>query len=137
MKGNGYADTDGKDKAARKSSKVVKGWDAEFRGYINLNLSDEQKAGYEAWAESASFWEALEAFTGDGCNLSLKWVGKEGHFLASATQRREDSPNAGLVVTARGKSAGTALGRVLFTLTILARHERWEDTQPLADPDRW
>lgn len=137
MKRNGYADTDGKDKPAGKSGKVVTGWDAAFRGYINLNLSDEQKASYEKWAESAAFWEALEAFTSDGCNLSLKWVAKEGCFLASATQRREDSPNAGLVVTARGKAAGTALGRVLFCLTVLAHSERWEDTQPLADPDRW
>jgi hypothetical protein len=74
---------------------------------------------------------------GDGVNLSLKLDPKGGGFLASATQRRADSPNAGLVVTARGRDAATAWGRCLFCLALLGHKERWEDTQPLANPDRW
>lgn len=130
-------DTDGNDRPARKPSGVGAGWDAPFRGYINLSLDAAQKANYDKWAAGEGYWEALEGFTSGGVNLSLKWVPKEECFLASATQRRADSPNAGLVVTARGRAASTALGRVLYSLTILAHHERWEDTQPLADPDRW
>lgn len=136
MKGS-YEDRNGKDKPARKQSEVGNAYDAAFRGYINLNLSDEQKEAYVKWAESASFWEALEFHTADGVNLSLKVEPKSGGFLASATQRRAGSPNAGLVVTARGKDASTAFGRVLYCLTVLSRKEKWEDTQPLADPDRW
>lgn len=134
MKGK---DTDGADKRVRKPSTLVKSWDAAFRGYINLNLTQQEKDAFEKWAASASYWEALEFNTSDGVNLSIKWVVREECFLASGTQRREDSPNAGLVVTARASSAGKALGRLLYCLTLLNRHERWEETQPLADPDRW
>jgi len=130
-------DTDGENKRTRKPQPVGTGYDAPFRGYINLALDAQQKANYESWSTGQGYWEALEGFTADGVNLSLKFVAKEACFLASGTQRREDSPNAGLVVTARGKAASTALGRLLFTLTVLAHSERWEDTQPLADPDRW
>jgi hypothetical protein len=133
----GTNDRNYKEKPARKPSAVGTGDDAQFRGYVNLSLSDEQKASYEAWAASASIWEALEANVADGVNLSLKRDPKSEGFLASATQRRSASPNAGLVVTARGRDAATAWGRVLFCLAILGRKERWEDTQPVANPDRW
>lgn len=111
--------------------------DAEFRGYINVTLTDEQKAAYVKWAQSASFGDALEHQLGSGVNLSVKRSLKEACFVASGTQRSRESVNAGLCVTARGKEAGIALGRLLFILTILTKKDRWEDTQPVANPDRW
>lgn len=134
---SGYSSKNGKDKPAAKSGAVAEKYDAAFRGYVNLNLSAEQKATYDKWASSASLWEVLEAQVADGVNLSLKIDPKGTGFLASATQRRSGSPNAGLVVTARGRDAATAWGRVLFCLALLSHKERWEDTQPVADPDRW
>lgn len=132
-----YGDQNGVDKPARKPGSVGAGDAADFRGYINLNLSEEQKASFDAWSTSSSPYEALEAFVGAGVNVSLKRELKQGGFLASATQRDSDSPNAGLVVTARGRDACTAWLRVLFCLTVLSHAERWEDVQPLASPDRW
>jgi hypothetical protein len=131
-------DTDGSDNAPRKRKQVGTGYDAPFRGYINLNLSTGQKDAYDKWFDSGSFAEQLSFQVGDGVNLSLKIDPKGGGgFLASATQRREDSPNAGLVVTARASDPVKALGRVVYCLTILSHKPAWEDTQPLADPDRW
>lgn len=136
MRKEDYERKNGINKPTRKQATVGKD-SAVFRGYININLSPEQKEGYVLWASSASFWDALEHQVGDGINISLKREkGGEG-FLATATQRRDDSPNAGLCVTARGRDAATAWGRVLFTLTILSKGDRWEDIQPMADPDRW
>ena len=132
-----YEDKNGKERPAKREGKVGTGYDAPFRGYINLNLSDEQKADWLTWSATDSFWMQLDAFVSDGVNLAIKIDPKGSGFLASATQRREDSPNAGLVVTARGKDASIALSRVVFVLAVLGRKERWEDTQPLADPDRW
>ena len=131
-----YADKDGKERPARKQGEMGTDWDAPFRGYINLDLDAGAKAKYPAWAESQAFWEALEYNTAAGVNFSLKWEIKKACFLASGTQRNPASPNAGLVVTARGRDAATAWGRLLYCLTILNRNERWEVTQPLADPDR-
>lgn len=131
-------DTDGgTGKPARKQGKVGEGFDAVFRGYVNLNLTAEQKEAFDGWSGGASPWEALQANVEDGVNISLKIDPKSSGYLASATQRRVGSPNAGLVVTARAGDAAKALLRVLFCLVILSHAERWEDTAPMSDPDRW
>jgi hypothetical protein len=132
-----YSDKNGKDKPVGRKGAVGKEYDAPFRGYVNLQLADADKVAWEKWSASASVWEVLEASVGDGVNIALKLDPKGQGYLASATQRRADSPNAGLVVTARGKEAGVAFTRVLYCLALLGRKERWEDTQPVADPDRW
>ena len=132
-----YGDQNGVDRKPRPTGGEKGTYDAPFVGYINLNLTDEQKAAYAAWAESGSLWATLEGAVADGVNIYVKWEAKAETFLASATQRRTTSPNAGLVVTARGRDASTAFGRVLFCLAILGRKEKWTDTQPLSDPDRW
>lgn len=130
-------DTDGNERTSRKSSKVGQGYDAAFRGYINVSLTKEQKEAFPVWSSGASYWEAFNFFAGDGVNLSVKYEAKSSCFLASGTQRRENSPNAGLVVTARAREAEVALARLLFTLTVLNKSESWESVQPIADPDRW
>jgi len=130
-------DTDGSRNTSRKRGKVGTGYDAPFKGYINLDLTVAQKESFPGWFSSASFPDTLDSNVADGVNLSLKWEPKKECFLASATQRREDSPNAGLVVTARADEPLKALGRVCFCLAVLGHKDRWEDTQPIANPDRW
>lgn len=127
----------GKEKPRNKLASVEGEDNAAFRGYINLNLSDDQKAAFDAWANHDTVRSAVDYQVSSGVNLSLKRERKTGGFLGSATQRDPASPNAGLCVTARGRSAPLAWGRLLFCLTILSEFERWEDTQPLANPDRW
>lgn len=136
-KGTGYGSQNGKDKPTAKRDQMGGLDDAVFRGYINLDLTPKEKELYEAWSNSASFWEALEAQTGVGVNISLKRELKQGGFFASGTQRDPKSPNAGLVVTARGRTAVTAFGRLLYCLTLLSHAQSWEEIKPLADPDRW
>jgi hypothetical protein len=131
-------DTDGAKKApSRKSSPLATGYDAEFRGYINLELSEDEKAAFGAWFDAGDFWAVFNAQVAAGINYSVKWQSRQETFLASATQRAESSPNAGLVVTARGRDPMTAFGRAVYCVAILDRTERWEDTQPLANPDKW
>jgi len=127
----------GRSDTSRKPGGVGESFDAPFIGYINLNLTDEDKARFDEWARSASVWEVLEFQVGDGVNLSLKIDPKSAGYIASATQRRVSSPNAGLVVTARARVAETALLRVLFCLALLSHAERWTDVQSVANPDRW
>lgn len=132
-----YGTQNGKDKPASKRGTVGVGYDAQFRGYINLSLNEGEREAFVAWFASDAFWHAFNASCAAGINFAVKPDPRSGGFLASATQRREDSPNAGLVVTARGRSADIALGRCVYSVGVLDRTERWEDTQPLADPDRW
>lgn len=127
----------GKNNAAGKRGKVGAGFDAPFRGYINLNLSDAEKDAFAEWWSGDAPWDVLQSQVASGVNLALKIDPKGDGYLASATQRAEGSPNAGLVVTARGKEPLVAWGRLLYMLAILGRSESWEDTQPVANPDRW
>jgi len=133
----GYEEKDAREKPSRKPGKVGEVHDAPFVGYINLQLDADQKASFDAWFASASFWDAYNYQVGDGINVAVKLDPKQEGFLASATQRRPSSPNAGLVVTARARQADIALGRLVYCLTILSHAEKWTDLQPVADPDRW
>lgn len=130
-------DTDGKTNPARKPNPMGPDGDAEFRGYVNLNLSSAEKELFDEWADTDAPLSVLDATITDGVHLSLRIDRKGECFLASATQRNRASENAGLVVTARASSPVKALMRVLFCLSVLGRSPRWEDTQPVADPDRW
>jgi len=130
-------DTDGSDKPVRKQSTVGSVDGASFRGYINLQLNEAEKAAWASMYSSGDLWDILDASVTLGVQYSLKRDLKSGGYMASATQRDPGSPNAGLCVTARGKTATIAFSRVLFSVGVLDRTERWEDTQPLADPDRW
>jgi len=108
-----------------------------FRGFINLNLSQEDKAGLQHWVEEGGADRRLELEAAGGVSFGLREDTNGNGFLASGTQRRPGSPNAGLCVTARGRTPGVAWLRLLYVLELLARAPSWEATQPLADPDRW
>lgn len=113
------------------------GYNASFRGYLNYTATELEKANFDVWAGSQSLWDTLAFEVLDGVNLALKYDPKNRCCLASATQRREGSVNAGLCVTARASEPWKAFARLLFLLAILSKGERWEDTVPLAQSDRW
>jgi len=123
--------------AVGKRKSVGESYDAEFVGFVNPVISEEQKDAFESWSASASPWDALETHTADGVSVSVKWDARSSSFMGSATQRRVGSPNAGLVVTARAGSASKALLRVIFCLVVLSHAEKWTELAPVADPDRW
>lgn len=124
----------GKGKAATAEGAT---YDAPFRGYINVNLSEDQKAGLDAWLQTDAPWRVLETMAAAGVAVAVKIDARSGGFIASGTQRNSESDNAGLCVTSRGKSAQVALWRLIYTLAYLSTSGRWEDVQPMADPDRW
>jgi hypothetical protein len=129
--------TDRKSRAKPGAGKSGSADNAEFRGYINLSLSTAEKDAWKVWSSTADVWDCLDAQVSMGVNISVKREKGGELFVASATQRDAASVNAGLVVTARGSSPGVAFTRVLYCLVVLSRAESWEQTQPVADPDRW
>jgi len=113
------------------------GGDAEWRGYVNVELSATQKSQFDDWAATGTPWDVLEEVGRAGVVVTVK-VEKGGTgFIASATQRDAASVNAGLCVTARAKSAGKAFMRLLYTLDVIDASGDWTRGQPVADPDRW
>jgi hypothetical protein len=82
-------------------------------------------------------WDVFIRAVEDGVTVTVRWDAKSQGFMASGTQRSELSPNAGLCVTARAGDSVLSWERLMYLLMVLGRGERWEDTQPMADPDRW
>lgn len=119
--------------AARKAA----GGDAEWRGYVNVDLSAAQKAQFDEWASTGAPWEVLEEVCSAGVVVTVKQEKGAAGFIASATQRDPENLNAGLCVTARARTAGKAFMRLLYTLDVVGASGDWTRGQPVADPDRW
>lgn len=120
----------------RKRGKTAEEYDAPFAGFVNVNLSPAQKAQFDVWRDGMDVDHLLDVYARDGVAFGLKIDARGGGFLASATQRRATSVNAGLVVTARSGEIGKALMRLLYELEFMG-DKRWVDVAQLADPDRW
>jgi len=132
-----YGQATGRETPERKPKKAPANGTVEFRGYLNVNLTDDQKKAFVAWYEMGSFWNTLQYSLAAGVQLSVKQESDGQTILASATCRNPDSPNAGLCVTARAKEGGLAVGRLMFILDYLGIDAAWEKTVPLPTDDRW
>lgn len=132
-----YGSQNNPEKPAGKRKPVGADYNAEFRGYINLNLSEADKELWTKFHDTPHVGAWFDSAVADGINTSTKLEAKTSTYISSATQRRSDSPNAGLVVTARGSSPSISFSRLMFILMLLSEHEKWETLQPIANPDRW
>lgn len=125
-------------KEARKAAaRKAAGGEADWRGYVNVDLSAVQKAQFDDWAATGVPWDVLEEVGCAGVVVTVKLEKGAAGFIASATQRNAESLNAGLCVTARAKTAGKAFMRLLYTLDIVGASGDWTRGQPVADPDHW
>lgn len=119
--------------AAAAAKKAV----ADWRGYINVTLTEAQKAELADWQAGGLPWVTLDDAARSGCVVSVKFEDGRGNFLASVTQRNAASVNAGLCITARGREAGIALMRVLFLLSHVGVLNDWAEAHPVAGDDIW
>ena len=110
---------------------------AEWRGFINIELSQGLKEQFDDWAHTDDPWLTLEGATVSGCTLSVKPDSSGTGFLASCTQRNPQSVNAGYCLTARAGTAGKAWLRVLFILSCMGPDGEWAKEGTVSDPDRW
>lgn len=125
-----------KEKSARKSGKLASEYNASFNGFVNITLTEEQKTAFGDWSPSAPWVEILSDLSDDGVVFSLKKDFKGDTYMASLTQRREDSENAGLCVTARSSDAGVAMLRILYIASQILP-TAWREAEEERKEDRW
>jgi len=111
--------------------------DAQWRGYVNVVVSDALKAQFDDWARTDEPWVLLGELATSGCVVSVKAGSDAGTFLATITQRTAGHVNAGLCISARAGEAGKALFRALFCVSIMGPDPDWSAFGRVADPDRW
>lgn len=121
----------------REQVRNKKGLSAEWRGYINVELSADEKAQFDEWMRGSDPWDVLQEVVASGCVVTIKLNAGSTGFLGSVTQRETSSVNAGLAVTARSSDATKALFRAMFLVAKLGVHADWAASQGVADPDRW
>lgn len=126
----------GKARAARKRLPLGPDVEAPFRGFVNVNLTDAQKADFETWQSVVDVGAHLDHWCATGLVLSLKRDRNGGGFQGAATDRNPASVNAGLCVTMRGRSVYVALLRVLYVLDSVLGQD-WEAYLASQGEDKW
>jgi len=68
----------GEGEPARKKDQ---GGAADWRGFVNIELNNSQKAQFDDWVATGESWEVVDGAVAAGCNLSLKSDGRGSGFL--------------------------------------------------------
>lgn len=98
---------------------------SEFR-FVRIELTEQEKNSYRQLLESGEFDEIpLDEWLASSYKVSLSADGEGGGVVASITSVYSDSPNAGLVLTARGRSAVSALAVLTYKDRYLAGEDGW------------
>lgn len=106
----------------------------EWKGYVNLSLTDGQKAGFSAWIVGTEIWEnAVPTLIEGGYVVSIAYDDYNQSVVAGLYCVNPDDPNAGWKLTARGEYPDVALSRVVYIHLVLLEGN-WSDSfHPEAD----
>lgn len=91
---------------------------APFVGYVNLTLTTEDKADYDAWCVADDLVEegylsALEL----GYQFSNKFDQATEAFICTVSQFRVGKPDSGLLYTARSSHPYSALTKAIYVVS--------------------
>jgi len=109
---------------------------AEWKGYINYEWSDAAKERFAVWLDETNLFNELDAHTAKGRKFTTGYDAYHKCMVATCFERDINSPNAGYIVTARGKEASTAQARLLYLISEEMPHE-WTKPSVIADVDKW
>jgi hypothetical protein len=105
--------------------------DAEWGGFINCRLDDQQKAGFESWSletqDEQLDW--LEALTTEGMKVSFAFDAEHDAFIVSLTGRLIEGRNFRCVTSSRGETLMRAVSVALFKHFVVLE-QRYDDYKP-------
>lgn len=135
-------DKDGSSRKRGKQSKPLatqakdpeKRFTAQWAGYVNVELTRDDKDEFWKWYEKGMLWEDLASNLEMGRKFSFYIDEKDGSAVASVFERDTQSPNAGLTVTMRGREAMSALARVVWVVSWRLGAV-WKAARPMDDLD--
>ncbi len=99
-----------------------------FRGFVNHTLTKQDKQDYARYELSEDFeGNVLPSLLEDGYRLSLSVDQRSGSFMGAISTKDSDSPNAGLVLTARSGATPIQAGIRAAFLHFIIFAEEWPD----------
>jgi len=109
---------------------------AEFKRFANVELNADDKERFIVWASANNFFEVMEKHASRGRTLNVKRDFKQQCYLATSLERDTLSPNAGVMVSARGRTPDMAQWRLLYILDSFFDGKQWESYVDISD-DKW
>lgn len=111
-------------------------FNAAYKGFVNFNPSQAQKEDFSQWADATDFWETLDTHLRLGRKFGVN-MDKDGKtFCATLMERDRESPNAGLIATARALRPDVAAWRLFYYVGELFP-EDWNEIGGNEQLDRW
>lgn len=108
-----------------RANRPIKVGFADFR-FVRVELTEAEKAEFRALLTGGEFDVIdFDGWVRDGYKLSLTYDEQHSSFIATLTAQYRDMPNAGLVLTGRGKTVAAALAVLEFKDRYLAGDDGW------------
>lgn len=94
--------------------KAVKAQPVEFKGYIQVNITVQEKANYAAIEAEIDPILFIISSVQDGYKFACFWSAKEELFIASLFDQNPKSPTAGYILNVRARTPDDAIKRLCF-----------------------
>jgi hypothetical protein len=99
----------------------------EFKGYIDCILSKEQKDDWKSRVYSdTEILDAFERLEDSGYRLGCSWDEYNECYSATLSPTDSNDPNAGYILTGRGRDARGAASQLLYKHLIVLDGD-WQD----------
>lgn len=115
--------------ATKKPTKPTEPKNTGFRGFINVNLTEEDKAKIKNTPNDAYMLLAtLEQNIKGGFKFTFSWDSYSQCHQVIGTRSDKDHPDYGILMSGRGSTPLKAYKQWLYMLTAYVGEENWEDS---------
>jgi hypothetical protein len=98
-----------------------------WQGFVNVNLTVEQKEEYRAWdVEDSEVWDGIATYCAAGYKVALSFNKQNDKFSCTGTGQPETGDNSGYAVSAFANTPYEAARVWLFKVSVVLP-ERWKD----------
>jgi len=107
-----------------KTSKSALDVRADFVGYVNVTLTEEDRSDFESWSDDRDLLDTayIEALA-DGYQFTTKFDKRGDVYMVSVSTWDRGKSDAGIIYTGRSDDPTIALAKSLF---VLARKLNWD-----------
>lgn len=100
------------------ASKPANRKEFEWKGFINVNLSAEDKASFVAWdIQDGDVWDGIAQYAAAGYKIAISYNKQNDKFSVTGTGQPETGTNSGYAVSAFANSPYEAARVWLFKVT--------------------
>jgi len=115
--------------ATRSSGTPGKREKVDWQGYINVNLTPQEKKEFDNWAQTADLWAvSIPNALSSGYTLSINEDTYNNAYAAGLYCIDPDSESAGWKLSIRGKLPDVALYRLFFVHEVVLDRD-WRSVQ--------